>query len=87
MINKKCKYYSIEDCSENCKKTWVKCDLCEEFFGWCGDDQEINGFRIVEVSETCCDNEWYETVMKICPKCYKEKILILKKESSNLIKS
>jgi hypothetical protein len=74
----KCKYYDETFCSNDCQDDWVKCSLCGKYLDWVGDELESNGYRIQEVSESCCDYEYLETKMVICPDCY-ERVEQLKK--------
>lgn len=76
----KCKCYDDESCAIDCKHHWVKCDLCEEELDYADfDDMEINGYVVLSASLSCSDDELWDRVLIICPKCFK-KIKELKKK-------
>ena len=72
-MNKKegCKYYDEEECPENCKSDWIRCDLCSadlEFVNF--DEDEINCYILYSASASCSDDEKIDQMLTICPECY-----------------
>jgi predicted RNA-binding Zn-ribbon protein involved in translation (DUF1610 family) len=75
-----CKNYTKKICARTCDQDWVRCSLCRDYLDLPIDEFEMNGYTLEHASIDC---DWAvereDTEMVICPKCFKEKILPLKK--------